>query len=402
PSERQQWLPNIARHRLSIRHLASPKLTFENDTAIADFTAFDAELAWATSLGMNLFQLPWAYVALGHGKKYTQRFGPIGEEAISDEFRRKFPNAMRVLGKHLDEKGILDRFNHNLFDEPNPKHYAQLREMAALLRQGHPRYRPSVYGVGRAAADGELAGVIEEPIGAAWDPEVRDILRRRGGILTVYNPVQVLNVTRRPELARGFGWWAWRCDLDRVYHWCIGPSGRSMHGHDYGSAWVFGNPGHDAFFSTVRFEMLREGLEDYDYLTLFRQAFDEVAAKLKLTDIDSRECLDFFAAQLSEYQIVKQCIEPEKYLRMHNFLGTAIETFPKQPLALFRLSPGKEPDSVRIQLWTEPGAKARVGADLRTVVSGMESFETTPGPDGAIDLVVTRNNRAKRLRIPVR
>lgn len=401
-SERRRWLEDIARHRLSIRHLASPTLRFEGDTAVFDFAAFDAELAWATDLGMNLFQLPGAYVATGHGTKYSQRFGPVDEQTISDEFRRKFPSAMRALGEHLEAKGVLDRFNHNLFDEPYPKHFAQLRELAALLRQAHPRYRPSAYGVGRAAADGELAGVIEEPIGAAWDPAVRDILRRRGAILAVYNPFQVFDVTRRPELARGLAWWAWRCNMDRLYHWCICPNRKSMHSQDYGNSWVFENPGHDAFLSTVRFEMLREGLEDYDYLTLFRQAFDEVAGKLNLPGLDSRLVADFFAAQLTEHQIMKHCIEPGRYERIRSFLGNAIECLREPPLVLFRVLPAGEPGGLRIELWTEPGAQARIGTGPQAVVSGSGSVVFKPDAVGGVDLVVTEGDRVKKLRIPVR
>ncbi len=404
PSERRQWLRDIARHRLSIRHLAAPKLRFEGDRPVCDFTAFDAELAWATGLGMNLFQLPWAYVATGHGKRYTQRFGPIGEQSISHEFRRKFVKAMRALAKHLEEKGVLDRFNHNLFDEPYPKHFAQLRELAELLREADPRYRPSAYGVGRAAADGELAGIIEEPIGAAWDPEVREILRQRGAILAVYNPVQVFDVTRRPELARGFGWWAWRCGMDRVYHWCICPHRKSMHSSDYGNAWVFENPGHDAFLSTVRFEMLREGLEDHDYLTLLQRALDDAARRLGVEGVDTREIVDFFAAQLSERQFVKQCTDPAKYERMRRFLGNAIEALREPPLVLFRISHGGQQGRFRVDLWTEPGAQARVGMGKQAAVSGAGSaaFEVAPGPAGRIDLVVTKAGRTKRLWIPVR
>ncbi len=402
PSERRQWLRDIARHRLSIRHLAAPKLRFRGDTPVADFTAFDAELDWAGRLGMHLFQLPWAYVATGHGAKYSQRYGPIDEASISDEFRRKFVNAMRVLGGHLEQKGVLNRFNHNLYDEPYPKHYAQLRELAALLKQANPRYRPSVYGVGRAAADGELAGIVEEPIGAAWDPEVRTILRRQGAIVTVYNPFQVFDVTRRPELTRGFAWWAWRCGMERIYHWCICPNRKSVHSQDYGNSWVFEHPGQDAFLSTVRFEMLREGLEDYDYLALFRRALDEAAEALGETNVDSAEIVDFFAAQLSERQIMKHCIDPARYERMRTFLGTAIEELPKPPRVFFRVRPGRNSGRFRLNLWAETGATIRVGSGTQRVLSDADSVEIAPDPTGMIDLVIAKDEHTKRLRLPVR
>ncbi len=401
-AERRQWLRDIARHRLSIRHLAAPRLRFDGDTPVIDFSAFDADLAFAADLGMGLFQLPFSYVAWGHGSRYVQVFGPIDAERISDRFRRRFVNAMRALAEHLERKGVLDRFNHNLFDEPYPKHYAQVRELAGLLKQANPRYRPSVYGVGRAAADGELAGCIEEPIGAGWDPTTRELLRRRGALVTVYNPLQTFDITRRPELVRGFAWWAFRCRIDRVYQWCIGPPAQSMRAHDYGSAWVFENPGHDAFLSTVRFEMLREGLEDHDYLTLFQRALEGVARKLKVKDVDSREIADRFAAQLSGRQIMKQCTEPAKYERLRAFLGSAIEWLRTPPLALFRVRPGKTPAAVRLELWAARDTRMQLGVEPGAVVSGSGSVEVLPDPTGMVDLVVVKGHDTKRLRLPVR
>ncbi|MBT3379380.1 MAG: hypothetical protein HN742_32950 [Lentisphaerae bacterium] len=401
-SERRRWLKEIARHRLSIRHLPTPSLRFEGDTPIADFAAFDAELDRATSLGMSLFQLPWAYVATGHGKKYAQRFGPIGEDGITDEFRRKFPNAMRLLAEHLKQKGVLARFNHNLFDEPYPEHYPQVRELATLLKQADQAYRPSVYGVGRAAADGELAGIIDEPIGAAWDPEVRRLLRKQNAILTVYNPVQAFDVTRRPELARGFGWWAWRSGIDRAYHWCIGPSSKSMHSHDYGSAWVFENPGHDAFLTTVRFEMLREGLEDYDYLALFQREVGEVIRRLGLDDVRPHDVVDGIAAQLSTRQFVEQSCYGAKYEHIREFLGNAIESLRKPPLLLFQVAAANAPGPVSLDLWCESGTVLTVAGAPQAVGTGNVSLRTTPDANGGVQLEATRAATTKRLWIPLR
>lgn len=400
PEERRQWWRDIARHRLSIRHLAEPNLHFEGDKAGCDFARFDAELACATRLGMRLFQLPFAYVAWGHGSRYTQRFGPLDEQHISVEFRRKFTNVLRVLARHLEKKGVLDRFNHNLFDEPYPKHYAQVAELARLMKQADPRYRPSIYGGGTAAANGPLAGIIEESVGAGEDPNARRILRRRGALVSVCNPLQTFDITRRPELVRGFPWWVFRCRIDRVYQWCICPSPPTMHAADYGSAWVFLDPPHDAFLSTVRFEMLREGMEDYDYLALFRKAVEKVAEELGIADIDTYRIADFFAAQLSGTQIMKQSTDPDRYGRVRNFLGHAIEELPQPPLVLFRLSRPAGARRIRLSVWTEPGVRTSVRADAAAVPVSA-SVELTVGAAKEIELFVSKAGRTKRLRIPV-
>jgi len=400
--ERSEWLRDIARHRMSIRHLAPPKLTFEGDQAVFDFTAFDAELDLAHGLGMGLFQLPHAYVALGHGSKYRQTFGPIGNDGISDEFRHKFVSAMRILGGHLEERGVLQRFNHNLFDEPLPDHYPLVRELATLLKEAHPDYRPSAYGVGTAAVKGELAGVIDEPIGAGWDAPAREGLRRLGSLVTVYNPLQSMDVTRRPELARGLMWWAFRSGIDRVYHWCIGPSGKSMRQHDYGSAWVFLVPGQNAYLPSVRYEMLREGLEDYDYLALFARRFDDVAKDLGVRGVSGKSVASAIAAGLSGSQIMAQSRAGDEYERVRTFLGTAISHLHESPRVLFRTSPDTQPGAVRLDLWLEPGATARVANGTPHMVRGAGTVIVRPDATGTIVLDADLGDKTKRLAIPAR
>jgi hypothetical protein len=402
PAERSEWLRDIARHRMSIRHLAPPKLTFDGDQPVFDFTAFDAELDLAHGLGMGLFQLPYAYVALGHGSKYRQTFGPIGNDGISDEFRRKFVSAMRVLGGHLEERGVLQRFNHNLFDEPYPDHYPLVRELARLLKEAHPDYRPSVYGLTTAAVAGELAGVIDEPIGAGWNAPARAGLERLGALVTVYNPLQSLDVTRRPELARGLMWWAFRSGIDRVYHWCIGPTGKSMEQHDYGSAWVFLVPGQDAYLPSVRYEMLREGLEDYDYLTLFARRFDDVANNLGVQGVSGTSVANAIAAGLSGSQIMAQSRDGGEYERVRTFLGTAISHLHESPRVLFRASPHARQGTVRLELWLEPGATAKVANATPNVVRGTGTITVRPDATGTIVVDADFGGKTKRLEIPAR
>ncbi len=396
-AQRRQWLIDIARHRLSIRFLAAPELRFDGDRPIFDFRRFDRELAFAAGLGMGLFQLPFAYVALGHGRKYSQRFGPIDEHRISPQFRRRFVSALRQLARHLEQKNALNLFNHNLFDEPYPRHYPQVRELARLLKHADPHYRPSIYGGGRAAVDGPLAGIIEEPIGAGTDPVARRILRRRGDLVSVYNPLQSFDITRRPELARGLAWWAFRCRIDRMYQWCICP--RGMKAYDYGSAWVFLNPPRNAFLSTVRFEMLREGLEDYDYLTLFARAVDRVAAQLKITGVHGRAVADGFAAQVSGFQYLRQSTDPRRYLALRRFLGEAIERLPTPPRVLFQLLPARPGRPVRIRVWAAPGT--RTWAPPRPGIRGSGVLDVPVKIPGIVELRAAAGGRTKRFRIPV-
>jgi anaerobic selenocysteine-containing dehydrogenase len=198
-------------------------------------------------------------------------------------------------------------------------------------------------------------------------------------------------------LVRGFGWWAFRCRLDRAYHWCISPASPSS--SDYGNAWVFLVPGKDAFLPTVRFEMLREGLEDHDYLTFFQQALEQSARDLHVDNCGARDTADFFAARLSDTQIMRQAVDPAVYERTRLFLGHAIEWLKQPPRACFQARPG--PGGVAIFTFrAAPGVRLTV--DSRPLRGSRPGLTITPDRRAAITLTAADDARAKTLRIPLR
>ena len=405
----RQWQRDIARRRMSVRAVARPPLRFEGDKAVLDFAPMDRDVERLTGMGMNLFQLPYAYVVGGHETRFRQTFGPFGLNKISDEFRGKFVSAMRRLGEHLEKRGWLDKFNHNLWDEPYPKHYAQLKELAVLMKKAHRGYRPSSF-VTAESIKGDLAGVIEEAISHAdgLNPEIITLQKKRGNIVSVYNPYQVLAVTRRPGSVRGFMWWAYRVGVDRIYHWCIGPwrqsRGRTtMHRADYGHCWAFQNPGGKSFLSTVRFEMVREGLEDHDYLALLEDRMRAVRNRLKAHDFDPRETAALFAGLIAGLKPLDCSTDPRDYARMRGFLAEAITWVERGPLALFRASTTPDAKQITVETWAEPGATVTVNGTRVAATGGVRgSVTTAPDPRGAVRIAVEKGGRVKRLSVPVK
>ncbi len=347
-------------------------------------------------MGMNLFQLPFAYVVWGHDRRFLQTFGPLRKNYISQEFRVKFVNAMRGLAAHLQARNALDLFTHSLWDEPFPEQYPQLAELAALMKKACPAYKPSAFGA-------SLAGVrhLEEPIlGAAGllTPDVAAALKAQGRLLSVYNPSHVFNVTRRPEYVRGFMWWAFRMRVDRVYHWCIGPW-RGMDRADYGDCWVFEDPGRDEFLCSVRFELAREGSEDHDYLALYEQAARRAGERIGARGFDAGRGARDYARMLAGDRALDASTNPADYAAFRSFLAAAIERMDEPPLVV--VHPARAESGHILRIWTEPDARVEANAARVSMREGRGAVSLRRGVD-SVRLVFERAGRSKTLVIPLR
>jgi hypothetical protein len=171
-----------------------------------------------------------------------------------------------------------------------------LADVVRLLREVAPEWRFTYWGNYAPQLDG-VFGVWTVPMDD-YRPALGARLRARGDQVWVYNPPGY-RISSGALAARAVYWWLWTEHIPGVYQWTISAwiewTGDTRLWDPYRNAsWVV--PGPDAPLDTIRFELAREGLEDYEYLvlleTLARQAearglADAAAAARKLLD-DSR------------------------------------------------------------------------------------------------------------------
>lgn len=409
PEERQAWRRGMAQRRMTTRHVAAPPLRFDGDEAAFDFAPFDEDVEQLLGMGMGLFQLPHIYVVQGHDKVFRQTFGALALDETSDEFRRKFVNAMRAFGEHLEQRGWMERFNHNVWDEPYARHSEQLREIAGLLKQAHPQFRPSAY-VSAHAVEALIPGVVEEPITPASGvrEDVFRRLRERGDIVSVYNPYHVFAANRRPELARGFLWWAWMSGFDRLYHWCIGPwrpTGDRPPGsaEGYGHCWVFENPGHYDFLPSVRIEAARAGSQDVDYLALYEAAVADALEMMGVEDADPRAFVRPLAEALAGGRYMRHSTDAALYERVRLFLGREIPRMVQPPLAV--VSARRDGARLVVEVMAEEGARVEVHGATMSATPGARMQIQMPMPAGpageARVAVVSADGTRKVMEVPV-
>jgi len=314
--------------------------TYDPQTRMAnlDFTRFDknAEIL-LNKIGVDFISIGawnsgWKKVApiytyptlsqwpSGWGTVYKDSPGRISKKLDTPEGLQMMEDYSRALGKHLEEKGWLDKVGIYIFDEPKSVEVNKaILETAKAIRRGHPQLK--MLGAGYGFEWREYFDYIDVFTGQI-SPEVRakmkEINKRYFGI---YN--QSIDFLAIPRALALYGWsdgwdgyyhhetttdqdlWinpeppAWRNRYEpkyaagpaenwmlvgsSIYHWPEDelkeplPAGKSR-------AWA----------SSLRIEALRESSEDAEYLKILkdlsdkspadskiRERFDELNAKVK-------------------------------------------------------------------------------------------------------------------------
>jgi hypothetical protein len=281
---------NFAAHHVSCRGARNPKITFKDGKPVVDWSEFDKEITYLIdTLGMNYFQFPFTYVVWGHGSHYVETFGKFSRGEISEEFKKNFTAAVKEAAKHLKEKNWLDRFFVNFSDEPYENQYEETRVLAKLIQEADPDLKPACYG---PFPNKELVGFVKHwithiyqldpnwqdgfkrTLGAKKIKEVRNLLSeetRKGNLWSVYNPHEDYALAAAPIEQRTFWWWCFKEGISSAMQWTVCDARRQPQtNRDWDSIWVYVDSGKN-IVNTVRWEMTREAIEDYEFLYLIKK-----------------------------------------------------------------------------------------------------------------------------------
>jgi hypothetical protein len=211
--------------------------------------------------------------------------------------------------KMLRRNGWYDRATQHVVDEPSPKDFADYRIMAGTVRKFLPGV-PLIDALGEPELDGAVD--IWVPLSESYEKgrEAFEAHRRRGDTIWFYTCCGPsgfhLNRFIDTELLRTrlLHWANWRYRLDGYLHWGLNQIIEEQdpfentcppHGpyHDFNlppgdSHLVY--PGEDGPWSSVRFEAMGAGIEDYELLRLVAERdeklADEICAQLVRTFTD--------------------------------------------------------------------------------------------------------------------
>lgn len=323
-----KYLSNFADHRISPYSFydhAAIDVSFagEGDAkkARVDFTRFDKAAArWLGENRFNTFQLP--VLGMGGGTFHSRYLGELaGFKEGTPEHSRLFKDYLGQVEQHLREKGWLDKAFTYWFDEPDPKDYE-------FVVAGMKRLKEAAPGIKRMLTEQPepaLLGNVDIWCGLTPEWTVEGVqARRKAGedvwwyICTGPKAPYVTEFIEHPgtEL-RLWPWQSWQYGVTGVLVWAsvywtsplVYPepsmqdpwedpmSWLSGYGFQVGQASPWGNgdgrflypprrdpnavstPCLDEPINSIRWENLRDGMEDYEYFWLLSESVRRMEAK---------------------------------------------------------------------------------------------------------------------------
>jgi hypothetical protein len=300
--DHRKWLRFMAEHRLGIDEIhPPPTFTYQDGKVTMNATEFDEMARFCfDELGMNIAYTPHFFYMFGWAYPPQKLFGL---DPFTPEWVAAFQQAYRLFTEHVRQKGWHDRFVYYISDEPHFQHefvVEQMKKLCALIHQVDPSI-PIYSSTWRHCA--------------AWDDSldlwgigqygcfpVSDMERLQKAGRQMWFTCDGQMATDTPYLATermlpyycfkygvhgfefwGFAWWTYnpwqvgwhqfirQSDEGKKYYWVRYPNGDGFLAYP-------GKPvGIEGPTSTIRLEQIREGLEDYEAMTLLT----EMAAQAK-------------------------------------------------------------------------------------------------------------------------
>ncbi len=323
----EKYLKNFAEHRISpysFFDYARIDIRFvgegTNKRAQVDFTKFDQAAAkWLDEHHFNSFRLPLR--GMGGGTFHSRRLGELeGFQEGTPEHARLFKDYLSQVERHLRERGWLDKAYAYWFDEPDPKDYE-------FTTNGMNRIKAAAPGLKRLLTEQPEPGIegtvdIWCALTSHWKPDVMRARRAAGEeiwwyICCVPKAPYVTEFIDHPGIEmRLWPWQSWQYGAQGILVWATlcwtsptaypepqlqNPwedpmSWKNGYGVPMGEKRPWGNgdgrflypprrdpnkaqtPCLDGPINSVRWENLRDGMEDYEYFWLLKQEVERGAA----------------------------------------------------------------------------------------------------------------------------
>ena len=278
PEGREAFRENLRAHRVTGEAYAGPlPVRVSPDGSVAlEFAPFDEAVEPYLAKGLRLLNFPGTFLGDARGF-FEEDHQWHGLELFSPGFNQAFTGYVHQVARHLREKGWLGHTILQLWDEPSRETREIHRRLASLVRAVAPDVRICL----ATLPDSELLADVDIwnvplPDGYA-EPAIR-AFRERAGSCGATIAASIASTWRAHPLRcvltlAALAVWVQRREWWSVSEW-LGDPTRSWTGAAVRMA--------AAFFSTrrarrgapvnsIRWELYREGVEDYDALALLAQ-----------------------------------------------------------------------------------------------------------------------------------
>ena len=219
--------------------------------------------------------------------------------SVDPVFDKLVVAVFRAIAAHLDQRGWLDRAVYYVTDEPAEEETPVLKQICTLVRQADARLRTALtYDPANRPRLAELVDDDGRSLISLWIPycslyreKVANEQRAKGAEYWLYDVKETCLIPHTGMQNRGMFWTVWHCNAKGYLYYLSTYWGRDatpwdrpsflLPGVSYqyrqGDGYFFYPPQRlynpdppvlDTVVTTVRWELMREGAEDYDTLRL--------------------------------------------------------------------------------------------------------------------------------------
>ncbi len=314
------------------------KVSVSDGQVKLDFSEFDEGAEKYLHL-FNSFMLPGSF-----------RGGVAGRGPGDEGYEERKVQFLRQLSAHLREKGWLGKGYNYIYDEPRPEQYGLVVEEARLWRQADPRLKILL----TEQVEDELIGSVDiwTPVLDAYSAQRCRERQVAGEEVWWYvcvgpkHPYPNYFIDYPAAGHRIFHWMTYAWDVTGILYWETmywsgNPWEEPMTYSDDGRRKPFGNgdgfllypatrkPSDEPVISgpveSIRWEMLREGIEDYDLFRMLEEAVKDAerSGAGRSLAAGGRKALDAVRTacpSLTDYEV-----DPDTLYRIRTRAGEALE-----------------------------------------------------------------------------
>ncbi len=293
----RDYFPDMAAHRARATQFEIFPIPVVKDGKVsldpASLAESDATIDYAKSLGFHSFLTAQSPFQLGNNAKpekgdnwkskpsATLKYD-TGVSRADPEFPRIYGDYMNITANHYREKGTLGNVLQFIFDEPflwakTPEQKQMLNQFYAIAKKAGYRTYLTTSPKAEYTDIDVWCPLYYEAIG--HKEEVEKAQKDGQSVIWYHNEFYTTN--RSALNARLVAWFTWRYKFDGYHIWSINywfegnPWEESkLDGDGY---LIYPNPaGEGKPCSSIRWEMMREGIEDYDYFVILKNRADAV------------------------------------------------------------------------------------------------------------------------------
>jgi len=298
----QRYLRNMAQHGVNACEIPRPPVTLTEDGKVrVDLVRLEEYGKFCHSVGFVHLRMPIVWIARTRDHRWpsdaswtvrgvdgrAQRLAIFERDRINPRFEKAFASYLRQMVDCFQQNGWYEHTGVRFFDEadlrdaPTVARIRQLNELIGRVAPGLPVMQtrppvPELLDLSRIwICNADMLDEFAEPIATA---------RSRGHVIGVYhNTIPMIDYT--PLRVRTFPWGIWTKRLDQVgawwniTNWLNDPWTETVsyprRNGDGVLVYPPRNKDESGPITSIRWETFRDGLEDYDYLTLL----ENLAAK---------------------------------------------------------------------------------------------------------------------------